>query len=235
VRGGHLYNGDPLLGRVIAGADPCCFEYHAEDTGWVSPPSFFAEARHLAERTVLFSIMLDTERVCAVSSSIEAELRRRSIDYRVEVSPKDSVTYSVIGNNLIRISANSVGLCVKSFTLYQITDIAHRLKVPVLFNLEESMDFQSNSLNAASIEKIDAVMQRMKHVRLREIDLEGNLPANATDIEKEATISLSNLIKDAFVQRGIRSKSIKTELSAHRASVAEDNGPAFVFLDVSVN
>ncbi len=235
VRRGRLYHGDPLLGRVISGTDACCFSYHAEDSGWVAPPSFFAEARHLAERTVGFTLWLDTQSVCAASSSIESELRRRSVEYRTEVSRKDSVTYSVTGENLVRISANSVDSCITSLSLYQITDIAHRLKTPVLFAPEDAVDIQSNSLNAASIEKIDAVVQRVKHVRLREIDLEECFPGAATDVEKELIRSLSDLIKNAFVERGIRPKNIKTELGAHKLNVLEDNGHAFVFLDVLVH
>ena len=103
------------MARVIPGIDPAYYYYDADDAGWVSPPNFFRLPRHLSDRTVLLSLTVDTGRLCVSSSSVASELSRRAIDHSVQGTEANSVVYSVPGENLISIAADSVGACVERF------------------------------------------------------------------------------------------------------------------------
>jgi hypothetical protein len=209
VRRGLLYNGGALLGRVIPGSNPGPFIYDVNDTGWVSPPSLISQPRHLAGRFVSLWLPLDTDTVCIPERDIEVELRRRSIDYRLEASQYNTFLRTMQRGNMISIGYSLSGPCIERFVLNQTTDIFHKLETPMAFYVATSLDAQTSLLSLSTLDTIDAMVDRIKKVPIGEVDI-AECGVSAPDSKKKSVTLLAHQIGTAFVERGIRGAHIHT-------------------------
>jgi hypothetical protein len=109
------------LETVIPGMDPADFTYGVNDTGLDSIPAPFMTPAYRSDRKVELQMTIDTYHVCITRKQVEAELRRRSIQF-VRKSPfADDAAYTVPGRNKIVLSAWTFRGCVRQFQLSQIT------------------------------------------------------------------------------------------------------------------
>jgi hypothetical protein len=240
VRRGLLYQGGALLGRVIPGSNPGPFMYDVDDTGWVSPPSFVQQPRHLAARIVSLWLPLDTDTLCIPERDIEAELRRRSIDYRLEVSQDIAFLRTIQGGNMISIGYSLSGPCIEMFILNQTTDVFHKLETPTAFYVATSLDAQTSLLSLSTLDTIDAMVDRIKKVPIGEVDVAECGVGTAPDSEKKSVTLLAHQIETAFVERGIQGTHIHTyhgraaRDAAVQCSTLSDTSGAASYVSVDV-
>jgi hypothetical protein len=114
-----------MLETVIPGIDPADFTYGVNDTGLDSIPAPFVTPPHPSDRKAELQMTVDTYHVCITRKQVEAELRRRSINFVRNLPDAEEATYTVPGKNKMTLSAWTFRGCVRRLQLSQITDATH--------------------------------------------------------------------------------------------------------------
>ncbi len=215
MRNGRWYYGSAMLDSVIVGIDPSSFTYRIDEFGWVSPPAFFVVPAHLSNRTVDLNLGVDVYHVCVSSRDIEAELKRRSINFTLESRDSDGAIYSATDRNKITLRIRRFRKCVNAIDLSQITDVEHSFVMPIVFSVPQSVDAESGNLNEAAIARVEWIIARAKSVQLGGIDIDQFQSKYVSASEQSDAIRLAQLLSKAFLDRGIRQERLKTQTGLH--------------------
>src|SRR5258706_3319217 len=168
--------------------------------------------KHASWESILdLNLGVDVYHVCVSSRDIEAELKRRSINFTLESRDSDGAIYSATDRNKITLRIRRFRKCVNAIDLSQITGVEHSFVMPIVFSVPQSVDAESGNLNETAIARVEWIIARAKSVQLGGIDIDQFQSKYVSASEQRDAIRLAQLLSKAFLDRGIRQERLKTQ------------------------
>jgi hypothetical protein len=201
---GLLNEGGAILERIIPGL--ISVGIWARDSGWVSPPSFFAAPRHLAARTAQVVISVDDEGMCLSSSQLAYALRgMKLLIQETRIDHGLLRTYEINGINRITLSAGfDADDCVADLNFNQVTDAANSVSAPVRFNLAESWTPSTGQLTAVAEHKIALLAARLRTAPGPTVRITALPGAHVSTATQAAVFKLQELVRNSLKCHGFK-------------------------------